>query len=64
MIEVSSGLLGSTWVLGWYVYHLWLNFCGFFYQFIGSFLEALGNKDWRYTLHDRAMCESYIQDLI
>jgi hypothetical protein len=41
-----------------------MGFCGFFYQSPGSFFEALGNQDWRMTLHDNTKCESYIQAFI
>jgi hypothetical protein len=41
-----------------------MGFCGLFYQSLGSFFEALGNQDWRMTLHDNTKCESYIQAFI
>jgi len=60
----SSGLLSTTWVIGWYFYHLWMGFCGFFYQYLGSFFEALGGKDYRNTLTDDTVCMNYIQAFI
>jgi len=42
-----------------------MGICGFFYNGLGSFFQALGgSKDWRDTLHDATTCQSYIQAFI
>jgi hypothetical protein len=41
-----------------------MGFCGFFYNSLGSFFQALGGKDWRFTLHDQTQCKEYIQSFI
>lgn len=63
MVE-SSGLLTSTWIIGLAFYNWWMYLCGFFYNYLGSFFDALGGKDWRYTLTNDAVCENYIQAFI
>jgi hypothetical protein len=41
-----------------------MGFCGFFYQYLASFFEALGGKDYRNTLTDDTVCLNYIQAFI
>jgi hypothetical protein len=41
-----------------------MGFCGLFYQYLASFFEALGGKDYRNTLHDDTVCLNYIQAFI
>jgi len=56
--------LSGTWIIGWYFFQLWMGFCGFFYQTLGSLFLAFQFKDWRNTLHDDTVCLKYIQSFI
>jgi hypothetical protein len=57
-------LISTTWVLGWYLYTLWMGLCGFIFQIIPSFLDSLNNTDFRTKFYDTTTCHNYIQQWI
>ena len=65
MLVESSGLISTTWVLGWYLYSAWMGICGLWFGFVLSFLTAVQGGDWRATyMAQTATCQQYIQTFI
>lgn len=62
----STGLISTTWVLGWYLYTLWMGLCGIYYQiWLSFFANIQGDHTWE-TIYKNGVttCNSYIQPYI
>jgi hypothetical protein len=52
-----EGLLGSTWVIGWYIWAILWGWCTY-YAYIMTFFSALFMGDW-YTTYTSSMSQCY-----